>query len=163
MSACKRLPAGHAARFNVTQKHCTTPLITGDQEKGRARKLAEQRGGGATAGLGTGHAREQTGAAAGAAMGEAGAKRPLPRKRPRGIYCRAGGAMKAGAPRLDGPALIKQLGGIRPAARLLSVPVSTVAGWKRNGIPSYRWSQIEATLRAAADFNDLTSGRRHER
>jgi hypothetical protein len=43
---------------------------------------------------------------------------------------------------------IDRLGGIRPAARVLGVPVSTVANWKKNGIPDWRRGAIERALGA---------------
>lgn len=50
--------------------------------------------------------------------------------------------------------VISSFGGIRPMARLLGVPVSTVANWKTNGIPSWRWPQIEAARAALRDFQE---------
>ena len=55
---------------------------------------------------------------------------------------------------------INRLGGIRPAARTLGVPVSTVAGWVRNGIPAWRRGAIDEALRVKEDFDDLNRGRR---
>ncbi|API59620.1 hypothetical protein BSL82_10075 [Tardibacter chloracetimidivorans] len=52
-------------------------------------------------------------------------------------------------------------GGIRPAARALRVPVSTVAGWQKNGIPSWRWPQIDAAILAAEQlegFEEVSVG-----
>lgn len=54
---------------------------------------------------------------------------------------------------------IKRLGGVRPAARALGVPPTTVFNWTRNGIPHWRVPQIEAALRALDDFDDLNRGR----
>ena len=49
---------------------------------------------------------------------------------------------------------INALGGVRPTARTLGIPISTVAGWRRNGIPAWRWPQIEHALRTVEDFSD---------
>lgn len=55
---------------------------------------------------------------------------------------------------------IKALGGIRPAAKALGIPHTTVASWKKKGkIPSWRWPQIEEALRTQEDFQDQNAGR----
>jgi hypothetical protein len=57
-------------------------------------------------------------------------------------------------------AIIKKLGGIRPAAKLLGLPVSTVANWHRKDrVPVWRLHQIEEALRTQEDFEDQNRGR----
>ncbi len=55
---------------------------------------------------------------------------------------------------------IRQLGGIRPAAKALGVPHTTVWNWNDKGkIPAWRWPQVEAALRAQEDFSNEDAGR----
>lgn len=47
--------------------------------------------------------------------------------------------------------IIIAFGGLRPTARALDVPVSTVASWKKNGIPKWRRDLLVAKLIAQGD------------
>jgi hypothetical protein len=58
---------------------------------------------------------------------------------------------------MDDP--IRALGGVRPTARALGVPVSTVHNWTQRGIPKWRMHQIEEALRTHEDFEDQNRGR----
>ena len=53
--------------------------------------------------------------------------------------------------------VIKAFGGLRAMARVLGVPVSTVAGWSAKGrAPRWRQPAIDAALAQLAELEDLT-------
>ena len=54
---------------------------------------------------------------------------------------------------------IGQLGGVRPAARKLGVPVTTVFNWTKNGIPGWRRAAVDEALHIQEDFENLNRGR----
>lgn len=55
--------------------------------------------------------------------------------------------------------VIERLGGTRPAAKALHVPVSTVANWVKKGkIPTWREPAIEQALRALGRVHRAVDG-----
>jgi hypothetical protein len=54
---------------------------------------------------------------------------------------------------------ITRLGGIRPAAKALGVPVTTVFNWTKNGVPPWRVGALEEAVRTKEDFDNLNARR----
>jgi hypothetical protein len=51
--------------------------------------------------------------------------------------------------------LVEEFGGMRAFARAIDTPASTVATWKRSGIPKWRWPTIEAARAVRSQFDAL--------